>query len=251
MHVRLGGTVVERMTLPSFLDLVDRTLGPLYVASVNLDHLYRFDHGLPELRAGKMPAPVWVPIVDGMPPSVVATVLTGGRWPRIPGSDVLAMTLDLADARALRVGFFGGADRTHQELGRILHERWPHLTTQWWSPQRSELEDAAALRMLAQSVASWRPDLLVLSLGRPREEEFLAAHTDILDVRVALAFGAATDFLAGTKRRAPRWMQRVGLEWSYRLIAEPRRLWRRYLLQGPVALWRLLTRSRRVNVLAS
>jgi N-acetylglucosaminyldiphosphoundecaprenol N-acetyl-beta-D-mannosaminyltransferase len=63
--------------------------------------------------------------------------------------------------------------------------------------------------------------------------------------QVALAFGAAADFLAGSARRAPPIMRRMGMEWLYRLLREPRRLWRRYLVQGPVALWRLLIWSRR------
>ena len=107
-----------------------------------------------------------------------------------------------------------------------------------WSPDRNELDtDSAAI---AEAIRAAGTDILVVSLGKPRQEKWVTEFGRATRARLLLPFGASVDFLAGTRRRAPDWMQRFGLEWLYRLSREPRRLARRYLIQGPPALVHLV-----------
>jgi exopolysaccharide biosynthesis WecB/TagA/CpsF family protein len=112
-----------------------------------------------------------------------------------------------------------------------------------WAPERAELTDPEGARALADAVRAAGVDLLVVGLGKPRQEHWIQHHAAASGARVLLAFGASADFLAGEVSRAPRWVQRGSAEWLYRLCKEPHRLGRRYLLQGPPAIWRLWTGS--------
>jgi N-acetylglucosaminyldiphosphoundecaprenol N-acetyl-beta-D-mannosaminyltransferase len=85
-------------------------------------------------------------------------------------------------------------------------------------------EDEEIVRMINAA----RPDIVWVGLSTPKQEYWMAAHLDRIEAPVMIGVGAAFDFLAGTKRQAPAWMQKRGLEWLFRLLSEPRRLWRRY-----------------------
>jgi UDP-N-acetyl-D-mannosaminuronic acid transferase (WecB/TagA/CpsF family) len=105
-----------------------------------------------------------------------------------------------------------------------------------WSPDPQDIETCSDALVAAIRAAG--TDILVVSLGKPRQEQWIDRHGYGTGARIFLPCGGAVDFLAGMTRRAPDWMQRSGLEWFYRLTREPRRLARRYLLQGPFALLR-------------
>jgi N-acetylglucosaminyldiphosphoundecaprenol N-acetyl-beta-D-mannosaminyltransferase len=89
------------------------------------------------------------------------------------------------------------------------------------------------------SIRRARPDIVWCGLGAPRQELWISEHAGLVAPALSIGVGAAFDFIAGTKRRAPTWVQSAGLEWAHRLVAEPNRLWRRYLVQN-VAFARLL-----------
>jgi exopolysaccharide biosynthesis WecB/TagA/CpsF family protein len=219
-------------------------LRPLVVASANLDHIHHFG------RAGRAHATIdtaqstvdWFVLLDGMPLVWRARAIDRSRrWQRLAGSDILADLLSAAQQDGQRIGFLGGTAQTHALLAPALAGSFPDLAVAgYWAPERSELADGRAMSALAQQVRDAGVDLLVVSLGKPRQEIWCARYAAASGAKVCLAFGAAPDFIAGTVSRAPELLRATGLEWLYRLWLEPRRLARRYLLQGPPALCRLL-----------
>jgi N-acetylglucosaminyldiphosphoundecaprenol N-acetyl-beta-D-mannosaminyltransferase len=107
-------------------------------------------------------------------------------------------------------------------------------------PPGFERKPAENEQILA-AIAAAHPDVLLVGLGAPKQELWVHAHASRIDAKIALCIGATIDFLAGEKRRAPRWMRRVGLEWVHRLATEPRRLASRYLRDAwifPQLIWR-------------
>jgi N-acetylglucosaminyldiphosphoundecaprenol N-acetyl-beta-D-mannosaminyltransferase len=90
------------------------------------------------------------------------------------------------------------------------------------------LDDIEEYRRICDAIVSADPDILLVGLGSPKQEKWIAAHKERLGVPVSIGVGAAFDMAAGRVRRAPMWVQAAGLEWVFRLIQEPRRLWRRY-----------------------
>lgn len=233
----VSGSVVERCDADQVLSIIAARLRApspgLAVGSVNLDHLHHF-RTLGAAPAGRLE---WLLLADGMPIAWRGQLLTAKPWPRVTGADLLPAVLALAESTGRRVGFFGGCAETHRLLAQHLRQRHPALVVSgMWAPDAADLESCS--ENLVADIRAARTDILVVSLGKPRQEQWVDRHGFATGARVFLPCGGAIDFLAGMTRRAPQWMQRSGLEWLYRLTREPRRLARRYLLQGPLALLR-------------
>ncbi|MGA8787919.1 MAG: WecB/TagA/CpsF family glycosyltransferase [Paenarthrobacter sp.] len=248
--VTLGGALVNLMDFERAVELVmDRAqhggAKPLGVCSANLDHLRHFGSGSRWYGTLDQPAPVeWLTLLDGAPLVTEAARVTGQAWPRLAGSDVVEPLLDEAERRGLRVGFLGGSPQAQELIRKRFARERPGLTVAgWWAPERPVLADVNASRLLAADIAAAAVDLLVVGLGKPRQELWIAEYGPLSGAKVLLAFGAVVDFLAGRIRRAPVWVSAHGLEWAWRLMLEPRRLARRYLVDGPGAYLTLRTSS--------
>ncbi len=215
---------------------------PLAVCSVNLDHVHHFGtgarwHGTGSHHAAPGERAIeWLNLVDGAPVAKRLERATGTPWPRLAGSDLIGPILERAQANGLSVGFFGGSAETHERLRAQLALERPALRLSGcWAPGAHELADPARSRELAAGIRAAGTDILVVCLGKPRQEVWIAEYGALTGARTLLAFGAVVDFLAGRVDRAPRWVAGHGLEWAWRLAMEPRRLARRYLVQGPPA----------------
>jgi N-acetylglucosaminyldiphosphoundecaprenol N-acetyl-beta-D-mannosaminyltransferase len=169
---------------------------------------------------------------DGMPLVWGLRFLGVPAATRVYGPDLTPAVCQLAAEEGIPVGFYGGAQDVLKELTAKLPRRFPGLKVVYSdSPPFRQLtpnEERRTLEDLDRSGAR----ILFVGLGAPKQEWWMAAHKQKVNA-VMLGVGAAFDFLAGKKRQAPRLVQRLGLEWLYRLAHEPRRLWRRYLYRNP------------------
>lgn len=248
--VVLGGTEVD---LSSFEDAVERIIAaagapgerPLAVASANLDHVFHFGtSGRWNGLLDHSDTLDWLTLLDGAPLRTKATALTGRDWPRLAGSDLIDPLLDEAQAKGLAVGFLGGAEATHALLKEQFARHRPELKLSgWWAPKRSVLADRDSSVDLAGEIAASGTDMLVVGLGKPRQELWMSEYGALTGAPVLLAFGAVVDFLAGRIQRAPQAVSDAGMEWAWRLAMEPQRLARRYLVQGPEAYLRMSRHS--------
>jgi exopolysaccharide biosynthesis WecB/TagA/CpsF family protein len=246
-RVILVGTAVDLMDAPEALRIIEghwhlENARPLAVCSVNLDHIHHFGtrgrwHGTGSHHAAPGTRPIeWLNLVDGAPVATRLERATGTGWPRLAGSDLIGPILERAQTAGLRVGFLGGTPETHRRLRQRLRLERPALSIAGlWSPSPDQLADPAYSRALAAQIAAARTDILVVCLGKPRQEVWIAEYGALTGARTLLAFGAVVDFLAGRVDRAPRWIADHGLEWAWRLGLEPKRLAKRYLVQGPGA----------------
>lgn len=249
--VNLGGAPVGLMDFGDALaEIMGRATSagrpPLGVCSANLDHIGHFGTGGRWVGTLDVPSSMeWLTLVDGAPLAAEARRLTGDRWPRLAGSDLVEPLLDEAEQRGLRVGFLGGSEQAQQLIrDKFARERPGLALAGWWAPDRSVIGDEAASLELAADISRSSPDILVVGLGKPRQELWINRYGQLTGAKVLLAFGAVVDFLAGRIRRAPSWASSHGLEWAWRLMLEPRRLARRYLVDGPEAYVRLRRYSR-------
>ena len=209
---------------------------PLGVASINLDHVHHFGAAGASRHLRSSGQVEWLDLIDGAPIAATARRLTGSAWPRLAGSDLIGPLLDEAERDGIRIGFLGGSDETSALLLEALARERPGLTVAGsWSPSRKEIIEEDASRILAEQVRAASVDVLVVGLGKPRQEIWIDRWAPETGASVLLAFGAVVDFLAGRVSRAPEWISRAGFEWAWRLAREPRRLARRYLGQGPTA----------------
>jgi N-acetylglucosaminyldiphosphoundecaprenol N-acetyl-beta-D-mannosaminyltransferase len=132
--------------------------------------------------------------------------------------------------------FYGGAPGVPEQLGKVMKERYGIQVAGTWSPPYRKLTEHEE-EHLRQMVAAAAPDVLWVGLSTPKQERWMFAHRESLRVPLLMGVGAAFDFHTGRVKQAPRWMQENGLEWFYRLTQEPKRLWRRYILNGSEFVW--------------
>jgi exopolysaccharide biosynthesis WecB/TagA/CpsF family protein len=167
-------------------------------------------------------------LCDGMP-LVLASRLLGNRLPeRVTGADLVPRLLGHASEKGQRVFFLGGTPEVNELAVARLRERFPKLNIAGhYAPPICALEEMDQDE-IARRITAARPDLLFVAFGCPKAEKWMARHHQSLGVPVMMGVGGTIDMLAGRVRRAPRWMQQASLEWFYRLVQEPRRLFRRY-----------------------
>ena len=178
------------------------------------------------MNASDLVTPDGVPLVWGL------RALHADRASRVYGPELTPHVLRAAERAGIPVGFYGGTPSVMDALLLRVHDDFPALSVTFtFSPPFRPLtreEDEQVTRDINASGAR----ILFVGIGCPKQERWMAAHRPAVRA-VMLGVGAAFDFLAGSKRQAPAALQRMGLEWLFRLVTEPRRLWRRYLRQNP------------------
>lgn len=246
-HARIGGVHVDLIHKEEALERFDAALRdearPVAVESANLDHLHWFPRGSHD--RGVDYGFDWLTLMDGTPLVLMARRVTGRQsLPRLTGADLLEPMLEIAQERGASLGVFGGSEEMHEQLTQVLRDRFPRLEVAgMWSPDRASLSDPVRAQKWAHVVRESGAGVVVVALGKPRQERWIRAYGPQTGARALLAFGGAADFMAGTTKRAPEFYQKYGLEWAYRLAQEPKRLARRYLVQGPRAAVKLLRHS--------
>jgi N-acetylglucosaminyldiphosphoundecaprenol N-acetyl-beta-D-mannosaminyltransferase len=180
---------------------------------------------------------------DGMPLVWLSHLMGFRHVERVYGPDLMLSVCERSAQQGYRQFFYGGAPGVAERLAVRLQSRFAGLQIAGvYSPPYRPLtpeEDAAII----EAINAVNPSILWIGLSTPKQERWMAAHAGRLNAPVIIGVGAAFDFHAGVKRQAPRWMQRSGLEWSFRLAMEPRRLWRRYLVNNPWFLWLVLLQT--------
>jgi N-acetylglucosaminyldiphosphoundecaprenol N-acetyl-beta-D-mannosaminyltransferase len=187
-------------------------------------------------------------IADGMPLVWGLRMLGVASAARVYGPELTPIVLRQAERAGVPVGFYGSTPEVLDRLRTVVRTRFPALDVVYSeSPPFGESTPAEDQRTVRDIEASGCR-ILFVGLGCPKQERWMVAHRGRINA-VMIGVGAAFDFLAGTKRQAPPVMQRAGLEWLFRLLVEPRRLWRRYLRHNPrfVALFGAQVISARIN----
>lgn len=157
--------------------------------------------------------------------------LKGYRYvERVAGSDLMREILARSVKKGWKHYFYGGAPGTPEKLAQYFAQVYPGVRiVGTHSPPFRDLTLDEERKMLA-SIRAACPDIIWVGISSPRQEQWMSKHIHNLTAPVLIGVGAAFDFLSGQKKRAPVWMQRTGLEWFFRLVSEPKRLWPRYRL---------------------
>jgi N-acetylglucosaminyldiphosphoundecaprenol N-acetyl-beta-D-mannosaminyltransferase len=240
------GLPLAPLTVPDVLDVVDglvRGRTPSYFITANLNYAMLSSRHEDLKEVNRRAAFI---LADGMP------LVWTARWRKTPlpqrvaGSDLIFELSRLAADRGYRIFLLGAAPEVARQAAANLRARFPSLQIAGVeSPDLGTLTEAEHSALLDR-VRSARPDILFVALGQPKGERWIFSHFRTLGVPVSVQVGASLDFVAGKVSRAPRVLQRTGLEWVYRLALEPRRLTRRYLDNGLFFVGRMITGERKV-----
>ena len=237
----LFGVSIHNLTLSGVLARVREHLaqaGNHYVVTLNVDHVVRLQKDA-EFRQAYRNASLVVP--DGMPILWASRLLGTPLRERITGSDLVPKVCQLAAELGHAVYFLGGSEGVAERAAENLKAAWPALRVAGtYAPPFGFESDLLENQRIADQINQAKPSILFLALGAPKQEKWIARHIHELEIRIAFCIGSALDYPAGVAKRAPLWMQKGGLEWFWRLLREPKRLARRYLVDDLVFLTILL-----------
>jgi len=212
-----------------------------WICPVNLDVLRQVVHDddLRELVSGAE-----LVVADGMP-LLWASRLQGTPLPeRIAGSSLISTLSAKLGGQGRSVYLLGGSEGTAETAGAILQDMFPGLVLSGWHcPPFGFERSPEEIERIVKLLTSARPDVVFVGLGFPKQDRLIAQIRETLPATWFLSCGISFSLLAGEVSRAPHIFQALGLEWAYRLAQEPRRLARRYLVQGPPFALRLLATS--------
>lgn len=199
-----------------------------YVVTPNVDHIIRLEKDEKFRRAYQEAALV---LTDGQPLIWISRFLKCPIKEKISGSDLFPRLCKLAAQKHYTMYFLGAAEGVAALAAENLMKKNPGLqVVGTYSPAYGFEKDPQQVNMIWKKINEAAPDILIVGLGTPKQEIFLWENRDKLGHQLAFCLGASLDFEAGRVRRAPVWMQKNGLEWLYRLCHEPRRLFKRYLI---------------------
>lgn len=223
--------LVERM----LHDRIPMGEGTRLLVTANLDHLSNLARNA-RFRAAY--ANVWTATADGMPVYLYARLRVGRALERITGADLFADLMSKLEPGAGVPFFVVG----HEEAGELLVHK---LKSRGFTPESIAYacpnfgfeNDPVASAALAKAILEHGTTHLFFGLGAPKSEVWIHEHRALLGDTYALAVGASLDFYVGLRKRAPMWMRDYGLEWAWRVMLEPRRLFKRYFIESWFALW--------------
>lgn len=232
-RVVLGGLPFDNVTMAEAIARIDalvRARRPACVVTPNVDHVVRARR---DAAYADLVRSADLVLADGQPLVWLARLAGRPLGARVAGSDLFPRLCAHAAVAGFRVFFLGGQPGVADAAARVLTERHPGLVVAGTHCPRMGFErDPAAEAAALAAVRAAGAELVFVGLGSPKQERWIAAHQGQYGPAVSLGVGISFSFVAGHVRRAPLWMRRAGLEWLHRLLMEPRRLWRRYLVNG-------------------
>jgi len=227
--ITILGVPFDNVTTIEALNRIDQMIAsrkPHYLATANVDFLVQAREDI-ELRRILFDADLV--LCDGTPLLWVSRLLGNPLPERVAGADVVPRLIQLAAEKKYRLFLLGATPDSVSLAVDNLRDAYPGLIIAgYYSPPFNKLIEMDHEEIKARILTA-KPDVLLVSFGCPKQEKWIAMHYRALGVPVAAGVGATIDFLAGKVLRAPVWMRQSGLEWVYRLIQEPRRLFRRYV----------------------
>lgn len=229
--VRLCEVYIDRLSMSDVVARISATVesgGELSISMVNVAKLVsmRSDD---ELRESVESSDLV--LADGMPLIWLSRLIGEPLPQRVAGIDLMYSLFALAHGRALRVFLLGAKEETLSRVVETARRDYPGLVIAGY---RDGYFAEAQEYEVARSVRDARPDILLVAISSPKKEVFLRRWGQFMRVPICHGVGGSFDVMAGLTRRAPRWMQRVGLEWFFRMVQEPRRMWKRYLVTNSV-----------------
>ncbi len=175
-----------------------------------------------------------------------ASIVKACRWikarstpkERIAGWDLFEFEMERLNKAGGTCFFMGSSEKVLALIRRRAADIYPNIIVKTYSPPYKPEFSEADNKAIIDAINECRPDLLWIGMTAPKQEKWVYSHWDELDIRCHCGtIGAVFDFFAGTSRRAPLWWQRHSLEWLYRLLKEPRRMWRRYIIGNALFIW--------------
>lgn len=237
--VTLFGITVDNLTMGETVDRIVTLIGDGGIHQhvvINVDKIVKMESNS-DLRAAVLDCDLIN--ADGQPIIWVSRIVQAPLKERVTGIDLFDVLIARCAERGLKPYLVGSRQEVVAKTVDVLKKKYPKLQLAGWRNGYWSPEQEAGV---VQEIKNARPDVLCVAVGSPKQEMFLRKWKKDMQVPFVMGVGGSFDVTAGVLKRAPRWMQDSGLEWLFRLAQEPRRLWRRYLIED-MAFFRLVWRE--------
>lgn len=222
---------VDNLNMKESIEKIDEivTKGkPSYVVTPNVDHIVKIEKDK-EFKAVYKDADLI--LTDGMPLVWISKFKGERIKEKVSGSDLFPEVCKLASSKGYKIFLLGAAEGIALKAAKNLENKYKKINiVGCYSPSYGFEKNPDEIKKIIKLINEVKPDILAVGLGAPKQEKFIYKYLKELNVPISLAIGASIDFEAGNVRRAPKWMQKSGLEWFYRLCKEPKRMFKRYII---------------------
>lgn len=241
MRIRILGVAIDDVDMKGAVSMIETEVAKRdngYAVTPNVDHIVKLQKDAEFKKIYDGAACVFA---DGMPLLWAGKFLGTPFREKISGSDLFPEVCRVAALKGYRLFFMGGREGAADKAAEILRKRHPTLIIAgtYCPPmgfEKDPIENAKIVRMIREA----KTDILFVGLGAPKQEKWVYNHRAQYEAGVSIGIGVTFEFTAGMVKRAPVWMQTAGLEWLWRLYKEPKRLWKRYLVDDMPFFWLLL-----------
>ena len=182
---------------------------------------------------------------DGISIVLAIRLLTGKKIDKIAGEDLFKWEMERMEQERGKVFFLGSSEATLAKIIERAKREYPDVTVATYSPPYKPEFTVEDNKKMVEAVNAFKPDVLFIGMTAPKQEKWAAAHFEQLEATHVCSIGAVFDFYAGTVKRAPRWMIAIGMEWFYRLVREPKRMWKRYLIGNALFIYYIINEKLR------
>lgn len=224
-------TEVDNLTMDEAIDRAEELIlnkKPSYVVTPNVDHIVKLETDKEFQDVYKNADLI---LTDGMPLIWISKIKGNPIKEKISGSDFFPKLCERAAGKEYSIFLLGAAEGVAAKAADNLRKKYEGLNiVGTYSPSYGFEKRDDEIKEIIKMINEVKPDILAVGLGAPKQEKFLYKYRNELNVPISLAIGASIDFEAGNINRAPRWMQNCGLEWFYRLCKEPKRMFKRYIV---------------------
>lgn len=230
-RIKFMNTEIDNLTIDEALKRIDELIlenKNAYVVTPNVDHIVRLERD-GELKEVYRHADLI--LTDGKPLVWISKLYGKPIKEKISGSDLFPRLCALAAKKGYKMFFLGAAEGVAAKAAENLTKRFEGLqVVGTYSPPFAFEKDKAERAKIVKMIKDVSPHILIVGLGCPKQELFILHNKDVLGVPLSLGLGASLDFEAGKIKRAPAWMSEHGLEWFYRFLKEPKRMFKRYFI---------------------
>lgn len=231
MRIKFLNTYIDNLTISECMEEIEKLVNNglyNYIVTPNVDHIVKLDKDKEFQTVYKYANLI---VTDGMPLIWISKLLKNPIKEKISGSDLFPMVCDMCSKKGYSIFLLGAKEGMAQKAAENLTKRYQGLNiVGTYSPSFGFEDKSDEIELIIKIINDAKPDILAVGLGAPKQEKFIYKYKERLKVPVSMAIGATIDFEAGNIKRAPIWMQKVGFEWAYRLCKEPKRMFRRYIV---------------------
>lgn len=230
-RMKFLNTEIDNLNMQEAVEAIDNLIkrkGSSYVVTPNVDHIVKLEN---DIEFQEVYRNADLILTDGMPLIWISKLKGNPIKEKVSGSDLFPEVCKLASKKGYGIFLLGAAEGVAVKAAENLKNKFEGLKiVGTYSPSYGFEKREEEIKYIIDIINEAKPDILAVGLGAPKQEKFIYKYRKELKVPISLAIGASIDFEAGNINRAPIWMQKCGLEWFYRLYKEPKRMFKRYLV---------------------